>query len=117
MTQIQWHIQGVLGVMEHPPKPQRYSLCKELPSQISKLISTTIQSIASNHYLETKTLSLALQSLASSSIATHQHVLKPLEPQSQVKVSSILNNAHLETGVAENFSHALRAQIVKHPPM
>ena len=45
-------------------------------------------------------LSLALYSLASSSIATHQHVLEPLRLQSQVNVSSILYNAHLETGMA-----------------
>ena len=45
-------------------------------------------------------LSLALYSLASSSIATHQHVLEPLRLRSQVNVSLILYNAHLETGMA-----------------
>ena len=76
-------------------------------------------------------LSLALYSLASSSIATHQHVLEPLGLRSQVKLHSILNNAHLETGVAPldwwvwsikvgvatKFSCVLCAHIVKHPPM
>ena len=59
---------------------------------ISKLISTTF---ATNHYLETITLSQALKSLASS-IFTYQHDLDPLGPWSPVKVSSILNSAHLE---------------------
>ena len=45
-------------------------------------------------------LSLNLYSLASSSRATHQHVLEPLRLRSQVNVSSILYNAHLETGMA-----------------
>ena len=43
-------------------------------------------------------LSQALKSLASSSIATYQYVLEPLGPWSPVKVSSILNSAHLKMG-------------------
>ena len=76
-------------------------------------------------------LSQALKSLASSSIATYQHVLEPFGLWSPVKASLILNSAHLEigvtalnwwvwstkVGVSAKFLCVLCTHIIKHPPL
>ena len=67
------------------------------PRYIIRSFQACINNYCLKPFLDTRTLNLALLSLASSSIATHQHIS---EPRSQVQVSLILNNAHFKTGVA-----------------